>query len=656
VVVNGREMSEAEANAQAAREVERYSAAKLKPAVAAARLDSVAARYGDVPASADALFEAGLRWRAAGRPERGQLSLSRLLTRFPLYPRAPEAKYQLALCELDAGRPKDALAGLVSLYNKLSADRQPEAARAAARAAEEAHEWEPAARFRGESARFAQGESRAQELEKAIAHLENRLDLPEVDKLKAELPADSPLLPAATMKLARLQLHMRDESAAERSAREVVERWPDSQSANDARGLLDRLSRRTPVKANTIGVAVPLSGKQSRWGEAILQGVKLALGEGTSFVVVARDTRGEPAGAAAAMGELADGEGAIAALGGVLNAEAPEAARAAEELGLPFISLARGEGVTEAGPFVFRNMLTAKAQAKALTELMARRGMKRFALLWPQIPYGEELANAFWDEVDARGGEVCAAESYERDRTTFAPLVNSMVGKLWLDERRDYEDQLNAILRSEGDPFRRRKAIEKMRDALPPIIDFDAVFIPDFARNIALIAPALAVDDIVTQTCDAKELERVRQVTGRPDLKPVQLLGANGWDDPALLEKAGRYVDCAIFVDGFFANSQRPATKAFVAAFLARYGHPPSILEASAYDAARMIRRALEAGASTRDAVRASLSALKGFAGATGELAFDPQREIAKPLFFLTVQNGAVRELTPEELAEAGGS
>jgi ABC-type branched-subunit amino acid transport system substrate-binding protein len=175
---------------------------------------------------------------------------------------------------------------------------------------------------------------------------------------------------------------------------------------------------------------------------------------------------------------------------------------------------------------------------------------------------------------------------------------------------------------------------------------------------VALVAPALAVEDVVTQTCDQKEVERIRKVTGREDLKPVQLLGANGWDDPALLEKAGKYVECAIFVDGFFPGSERADTKAFVSAFQAKYGHPPSILEASAYDAARMIRRALEAGATTRDAVRDQLSTLKGFAGATGTLSFDARREIAKPLFYLTVEKGALRELTPQELAApgAGGS
>ncbi|HEY6105134.1 MAG TPA: ABC transporter substrate-binding protein, partial [Anaeromyxobacteraceae bacterium] len=228
-----------------------------------------------------------------------------------------------------------------------------------------------------------------------------------------------------------------------------------------------------------------------------------------------------------------------------------------------------------------------------------------------------------------------------------------------LDERPDWVEKAKEIAKEEKDPYRRAKALEKARKALDPIVDFDAVFIPDFAKNLALVAPALAVEDVVTTTCDPKELERIRKGDVREDLKPVQLLGGNGWDDPALAERAGKYVQCAVFVDGFFAASERPETRRFVDGFLKRYGKPPSILEASAYDAARMVRQAVERDkAATREAVRAALAGLKGFKGATGDIGFDARREPAKPLFFLTVDKAGLRELTREELLGpgAGGS
>jgi ABC-type branched-subunit amino acid transport system substrate-binding protein len=661
VSVNGQEMSASEAQAEALRELARFQdeTTAEPPASAAERYEALAARFGEVPAAADALFEAGVRWGEAGKPDRARAAFARILERWPLSPRASPAKYQLALSDAQAGKPKDALATLSSLYDTLPTPQKPEAAQTAAASAEKAKAWAEAARWHAEAARVTGGAESPAELAKAMAVVEGQLGLADLVALEAELPADSQLLPAVTMRLARIQLHVHEDEAAERTAREVSDRWPASPYAAEARALLERLTRRSQVDVHAIGVAVPLSGKLKAWGDAILQGVALAIGDRTpAYHVVVRDTRGEPDGAQTAMEELA-AEGVVAVLGGVTNAEALRAASAAQEAGLPFVSLAKVESVTQVGPFVFRNMLTAEAQVKAVADLaLARRGMKRFAVLWPQVPYGQELANAFWDEVEARGGEVRAAESYEFDRTTFAPVVKSMVGKLWLEERQDYQEQVKEIAKGETDPYRRRKAIEKARDKLPPAVDFDAVFLPDFAKNVALIAPALAVEDVVTQTCDPREVERIRRITGREDLRPVQLLGTNGWDDPSLVERAGRYVECAIFVDGFFPASERADTKAFVSAFATKYGHPPSILEASAFDAAGMIREVLERGAASREDVRSGLSSLKGFKGATGDLAFDARREVAKALFYLTVVKGALRELTPQELAApgAGGS
>src|SRR5512138_328244 len=559
VVVNGQELPVAQADDLAKRDLDavRAEAAGLPPEQRAVRLEALAARYRGVDTAAAALHEAAIAWREAKRPDKAAQNLGSLLTDDPLYPRAVEAKYLLALVQLDMGRPRDALATIGPLYDKLPAQLRGEAAARASDAALATGQDADAVRWLSELARISPPGARADLLRRA-ADAVDKLPFLDVARLREELPRDAPVQEPLTMKLARIQLHLRDYPRAGELAREVFMRWPDGPYAADAKAILDRIAKLTFVKPNVLGVAVPLSGTYKRWGDAILQGIGLAL-EGSTIRIAVRDTRGEPDGAAAALEALALEEGAIAVVGGVTNAEAERAAATAEELQLPFISLSKQEGLTEAGPHVFQNMLTATAQAKALVELaMGRRGMKRFAVMYPQIPYGVELANAFWDEVEARGGEIRAAESYAADRTTFTPLVKDMVGKLYLDERTDFKDAVKEIAQKEKDPFRRRKAIEKARDRLEPVTDFDAIFIPDFTKNVRLITPALAVEDVVTQTCVPEEVAKIRKTTGRPDLKPVQLLGSNGWGaDPSLFDTVTgqgiRYVRCAIFVDGFFA-------------------------------------------------------------------------------------------------------
>jgi ABC-type branched-subunit amino acid transport system substrate-binding protein len=69
-----------------------------------------------------------------------------------------------------------------------------------------------------------------------------------------------------------------------------------------------------------------------------------------------------------------------------------------------------------------------------------------------------------------------------------------------------------------------------------------------------------------------------------------------------------------------------------------------------------LIRRAIEKGADTREALRDRLAATKDFPGATGTLSFDDRREVSKRLFFLTVDKGAIRELRADEMAGFGGT
>jgi ABC-type branched-subunit amino acid transport system substrate-binding protein len=660
VIVNGQEMSPEQATDQARAELEtvRRDVKTLPAEQGAERLAAFAAKYRNTPPAAEALEDAGNRFRAAGRSDRAVQVLSSLLTDYPLYPRALDAKYTLALAQLESNRVRDGLATLDSLYTQIPPEARPEAARRASAAAESAGAIFEAVRWQAEVAAQSTGPAK-QAANARAAELVDELTFADVARLRETLPKDAAVQEALTMKAARIHLHLRDYAKAQEEAREVFLRWPEGPYAQDARAMVDRIGKFTFVKPNVIGVAVPLSGPYKRWGEAILQGIGLALGEGSGIRLAIRDTRGEPDGAAQAMESLVLDEGSIAVIGGVTNAEAERAAAAAEELGIPFLSLSKQEGLTQAGPHVFQNMLTARAQAKALVAYaMGKKGMKRFAIMYPSMSYGTELANAFWDEVEAQGGEIRGAETYANDRTTFTPLVKNMVGKLYLDERTDYLEKAKDVATKVTDPFRRRKALEKLRDHLPPVTDFDAIFIPDFPKNLKLLAPALAVEDVVTQTCLPDEVKKIAKATGQPDLKPVQLLGANGWGgDPTLFDTSpgapGRHVRCAVFVDGFFAASQRPATKAFVEAFQKKYpGQTPTILEASAHDAAKMIRERIgPKKAQTREELRAALASVKGFSGATGDITMGPDRTPDKDLFYLLIDpNVGVRELAPAEL------
>jgi branched-chain amino acid transport system substrate-binding protein len=600
-------------SAAAASELSRLRAApdSTPPAKSAEAFERLARTSPTAAEAPEALDEAARAWMKAKQPARAARDWAELLSRYPLWSRSGEARIRYGLAEVEAGQGATGMQTLQAIWEETPEAQRGNLALRIADAAEAAKNWPLCARWRSEAAAFLPPAERDREMARALDIVATRLSPQEIEALSREVPKGGALGIA----------------------------------------LAARAAAKTATVAGTIGVAVPLSGKFKAWGDAILQGVMLAVPEGGPVRVVAKDTRGEPDGAADAVAQLA-AEGAVAIVGGVTNAEALRAAAAAQQAGVPLLSLSKVDGVADGRPYVFRLMLTAQAQAQALADVaIQRRGLRRVVVLYPEIPYGTELRTAFGVEVEARGGTISRALGYEPDRANFAPMAKELVGRSQVEQRADWREIHKAIVKEITDPYRRAKALEKARKELPPIIEFDAVFVPDFARSVTLLAPALAVEDVVT-ACDPHEIERIQKVSPWT-VKPVLLLGGNGWDDPAVVEKAGKYVECAIFVDGFFAGSERIETKRFVLAFQQAHARVPSILEASAHDAARMVAAAMGRGVSGRKEMRDALATQAPFPGATGDVAFDARGEPVRSLFFLTVDKGAIREMRSEELGGA---
>jgi ABC-type branched-subunit amino acid transport system substrate-binding protein len=169
---------------------------------------------------------------------------------------------------------------------------------------------------------------------------------------------------------------------------------------------------------------------------------------------------------------------------------------------------------------------------------------------------------------------------------------------------------------------------------------------------VRLVAPAIAAEDVVTNGCDQKEVEVIRKTTKKEDLRTVQLLGWMGWNSSELVDErmgAARYVQCSIFVDGFFPRSDRPATRKFVDQFQANYQRQPLLLEAHAHDAAGILKSVIQSTSpQTRDDLRNALASMpKPFPGAAGDTVFGKDRESQKPLFWLWINRGQILEFDP---------
>jgi ABC-type branched-subunit amino acid transport system substrate-binding protein len=404
----------------------------------------------------------------------------------------------------------------------------------------------------------------------------------------------------------------------------------------------------------TIGAALPLSGRLKAIGEGGRDAVRLAAGElderaDPRIQIAVRDTQGDAAGAAKAVEDLVLGDGAIAIVGPLIRSEATAAAEKAQELGVPLVALTSDRQVTSAGAYVFHAGLSPEDEMDALvSHAMDELRLTTFAVLHPRIEYGERMLQLFRERVKEKGGTIRAIESYEAEETTFTEPIQRLVQRDAPAERADYRSAI-AKCKDARDSYRKARCEREERENLPPIIEFDAIFIPDGHEKIALIAPAVVAEDIIVER-DPTRLKQIEKTLGR-EVEPITLLGTSAWNSPELAKKAGRAVESAIFADAYFdAATEDEITSAFVAGFRKHFGRRPQHQDALLYDATRFIVDLLAAERpATTNELRNAMHELRGFRGVTGEISFADGTQARRKLKILTIEKQAIREVRRDE-------
>ncbi len=433
------------------------------------------------------------------------------------------------------------------------------------------------------------------------------------------------------------------------------------------RELADRPRPRTDEARGTLGVVLPLSGEFASFGEESLRGILLAAGlfsgepDGASSVtsaaaassvgselvsrmptrasgrqirLVVRDSEGDPEIAAARVRELAEDPSLVAIIGPIFSAESGAAAEAAEQVGVPLVTLSTREDVPAGRTQAFRTRTRPDDEVGVLvSHAFDVLGAKRFAVLYPKTRYGRGMRKLYWEEVTARGGKMVAASSYDPEAVDFASAIRDMIGYRFLTswERKalaQREDVLQGARRLEPeDAALLRDAAYNILgpelEPLPPIVDFDVLFIPDRADKIALIAPGLAYHEI----------------------RGVRLLGSSDWVDEDLPKVARQHVSGAIVSTSFYPESDLSFVSEFVEGYRNTFSSEPDAYSAEAFDAANLVLVQLSAGRRDREGVRSGILDTRAYPGATGVLTMHPNGNARRRPFLLRISGGRFRSL-----------
>jgi branched-chain amino acid transport system substrate-binding protein len=615
--------------------------------------DALLAQHPGTEAAADVRCKRAERASADGRVDEAIALYEQVLFLRPGYAQVDRVRERYATLLRQANRQDDALKMLQGLYHtaRLPADRLRLGAQLGQLLAD-------AGRGR-ESVELAVDLSTApglapnmqqKFLDQAAEAISGNLSFSDAEALWKDHNNSStwaPLQPLLAFKLAKIYFHTRDYDRSEQMLQLVISRFGKSAYAGQAQDFLALLRNRFAVDTQAVGVLLPLSGKFKQYGERSLQAIQLGFAGQTRIKLVVRDTQGDPSLASQAVESLVLESHVVAIVGPLFSTEALAAALKAEELNVPLVALSFRDGLPQVGSFVFRNALTIAAQAKALAkQAFDTQGMTRFAILYPRSRYGIDFMMAFWDEVVARHGEIRGVESYEPDQTTFREPVRKLVGRWFLNARPEYKEAIDNLRKQKLPPMRMRSEVQALDKKLGPVVDFDAIVLPDSGRQIGLVTPALAFEDIVL-THNPRTLDKMRRATGQADLRPVTLLGASTWNTTQTLDSCEQYCEDAIFVDAFFAGSPDPKLRDFVAAYHALSGADPYLIEAQAYDTAGLMLRVLQSKKPTsRATMRDALLSMPNFPGITGDIHFDAEGEAQRSLSVLTIKDHTIQLLS----------
>ena len=337
-----------------------------------------------------------------------------------------------------------------------------------------------------------------------------------------------------------------------------------------------------------IGGLGPLTGPLAIYGVTATNGSKLAfeeinknggiLGKQVEFVLF--DEKGDSTEAVTAYNRLVD-EGVVALVGDITSKPSLAVAEIAAQDNMPMITPTGTQfNITEAGPNVFRVCFTDPYQGVILANL-AKNNLKAHTvaiMVNNSSDYSDGVAEAFIKEAERLGLKIVAKEGYaEGDK--------------------DFRAQLTKVA------------------ATNP----DVLLVPDYYEQVALI------------TTQAREV----------GVKST-FIGPDGWDGVAKALDSSAYgaVENSYFTNHYSVEDTNEKVQNFLKAYREKYKDEPSAFSALSYDAAYLMKDAIEkAGSTDKDAI---VKAMKesDFAGVTGHLRFDEKNNPVKAVTVLKVVNG----------------
>ena len=378
-----------------------------------------------------------------------------------------------------------------------------------------------------------------------------------LEKMREKLSPAGPAWPLVVARIARIYLAQGEVPKANETLAEATKE--NRQNEESIQEIVTIIENRNEIELGRVGVIAPISGRARLIGDTVIKGTMLAAktmraAANMEITVAIRDSKSNPKLAARAVDELVKNEHVSAIIGPLSGKCAAAAGERAEKLGVPLITLTVREDLPSDRPFVFRYFTSNRMEISELVTTAAGEGVRRFAVFRPNNGYGKTMETLFEQAVVDQGLQFAGAISYPPGAKNFTD------------------------------------AMARLKD----LGNIQALFVPDSASRLALVAPALAAAGMWSAPAGTDP-----QGPGQA----IQLLVPSTGYSQDLIRRAARYLEGALFTVFFHPEGSEGAAE-FSERYRGEYGQLPNYISGFSHDAVVLIANAIRNGANDRDAIR----------------------------------------------------
>jgi len=241
--------------------------------------------------------------------------------------------------------------------------------------------------------------------------------------------------------------------------------------------------------------------------------------------------------------------------------------------------------ITNAGEYIYRVWPSDLAEGAAIGTFAKNKGYKNAVILHLNNDYGISISEIFKSNFESDSGKVALTSAYQENQKDFKTILSKAKAK-------------------------------------NPDVIYTAGYYSDVARILV----------------QAKELELT-----------TQFLGVTAIEDDEFLKIAGNAANGIIYplATGFDINSKNMKTQEFITNFKQEYHYMPGWVEAHCYDAFMLIVEGLKnsKGKYNGTSIKNYFDEMKSYDGVTGNIVFDKNGDVLKPIQFKTVRNGKFEPL-----------